>query len=495
MFKLRLNNYRGFLNEEFDFSRVNVLIGENSAGKSSVFKFLRALKQSLRFPNNRDYNLTLFADEKEGNENVDLGNYYETIYNHETDRNLLFAFEFKEDYFNFFLTDAVSIAKKNNKINEAVRKELLEEREKITQILGGKITTPTIFTCELSEDLANHNKIKTTISNSTVGEVVIFFPNIEQEVYVKGESPLCNLTFCNTQNETYTFSEIEYEKMGFTTIVDSDSLKEKIKQKFENGEADRLFWSIAFLLITQNYIRKILSDIKYINPLLSEPAERVYLKRDEKISFDIKDIKEVVYLLSGDNFLKNENLEKFKSDYTQLLSELGLLEEIKPIKENFTRELRVVVNGMENNIKDVGFGVSLQMPIFAQALISENLTKQSRLNGLTNKGETLLIEQPEVHLHPRLQAKFIETLLSIGNNNVYFIETHSEHIIRMLQILVKTKKFDITPDDVSIHYFRKDEKNMIKSKHEINAKTGELSPAFPDGFFDISFNLAFQLID
>lgn len=488
MFKLRLNNYRGFLNEEFDFSRVNILIGENSAGKSSIFKFLLALKQSLRSPNNRDYNLTLSGEE------TDLGNYYETIYNHEIERNLSFSFEFGKEYFDFFLIDAVSIANRNNRVEDAVLEEILHEREKIIEILGGNITTPTIFTCELSEDLANHNKIITTIYNSVIGEVVITFPKIEQEVYVKGEEPLCNVEFKDIQNNIYSFTEIEYGKMGFTTIIDSDSLKGKIKQEFENGKADKLFWSIGFLLISQNYIRHILSDIKYINPLLSNEAKRVYLKRDEKINFDIQNIEEVVYLLSGENFLKNESLEKFKSEYTEILSRFGLLDEIKLNKENFTRELRIVVAGMENNIKDVGFGVSLQMPIFAQALISEKTNSTNRFREKIRKGETLLIEQPEVHLHPRLQAKFIETLLSIGNNNVYFIETHSEHIIRMLQVLVKTKKLDIKTDDISIHYFRKEGKNMVKSEHCINPETGKLNPNFPKGFYDVSSSLVYELI-
>ena len=490
MFKLRLNNYRGFLNEEFDFSRVNILIGENSAGKSSIFKFLLALKQSMRTPNNRDYNLTLSGEE------TDLGNYYETIYNHEIDRNLSFTFEFGQYYFDFFLSDAVFLVNKNknNKIDAVLEKEILEERNKITHILGGRIETSTTITYELNSDLANHHNIVTTIYNDTVGRVSITFPKMEHEIYIKGENPYCNIEFKDTQSEIYAFTEIEYEKMGFTTMVDSDSLKGKIRKEFENGKADKLFWQIGFLLIAQKYVRSIVSDIKYINPLLSDEAQRVYLKRDEKVNFNIKDIAEVVYLLSGENFIKNQGLEKFKLDYTKILSEFGLLDKIYVNKENFTRELRVVVNGMENNIKDVGFGVSLQLPIFAQALISEKTQRKYVINDVVKKGETLLIEQPEVHLHPRLQAKFIETLLSIGNNNCYFIETHSEHIIRMLQVLVKTKKFDIKSDDISIHYFRKEGKNMIKSVHKIE-DDGVLMPNFPKGFYDVSYNLALTLMD
>lgn len=128
--------------------------------------------------------------------------------------------------------------------------------------------------------------------------------------------------------------------------------------------------------------------------------------------------------------------------------------------------------------------MSLQIPIIFQAVLSEFYTRN---------GETLLIEQPEVHLHPNLQSKFIETLLSIGNKNRYFIETHSEHIIRKLQVLVKQKKFSLKPDDITIHYFKREPKQFKISSHRIE-KDGRLNPQFPTGFFDTSYNLIKELL-
>jgi predicted ATPase len=128
--------------------------------------------------------------------------------------------------------------------------------------------------------------------------------------------------------------------------------------------------------------------------------------------------------------------------------------------------------------------VSLQIPILFQALLSEHYTKN---------GQTILIEQPEVHLHPTLQAKFIETLLSIGSKNTYFIETHSEHIIRKLQVLIKNEEFNIKPDDISIHYFRREPLKFKITEHKIS-DNGKLTPAFPSGFYDTSYSLVKQLL-
>ena len=479
MFKLRLNNYRGFVNEEFNFSRVNILIGENSAGKSSIFKFLLALKQSMRSPNNRDYNLTLSGEE------TDLGNYYETIYNHETHRNLSFTFEFGKEYNDFFFKDTFPNL-------------ILEKRNEVANYLANADMVPTILTFEVCNDLSNHKNIVFTASNSSIGNLKVSFPQnentAEQDIYLIGDSPKCDIVFESKYYEqTLSIKDVEYQKQAFLTIVTGDTLKDRIKVDcgLDETEFERLFWHIGYLLIAQNYLQMLLRQVEYVNPIRygDDVAKRGYFENDKKNVRQVKNIKDLV------DFLDTSTTNKiFEVKLTNLLKEFGIVEKFDLRKIGFTREFRIEINDLENNIKDVGFGVSLQLPIFAQALVSEG-TKTLKNGNEIFIGETLLIEQPEVHLHPRLQAKFIETLLSIGNNNFYFIETHSEHIIRMLQVLVKTKKFDIKSDDVSIHYFRKEGKNMVKSKHEINPETGKLSPNFPKGFYDVSYDLAFQLMD
>ena len=472
MFKLKLNNYRGFLNEEFNFSRVNILIGENSAGKSSILKFLLALKQSLRTPNNKESNITLSNDE------TDLGNYKEMIFNHEVHRNLSFSFEFQKDYFDFFLNEG------------------LVKKEVVTNYLGGEISTPTTIDFELTSDLSNHKNIKTKIFNENLGIISFIYSKnnnkAEKDIYIINDSPKCTIHFTSFYyKKDFIFDEIEYEKEAFLTIITSD-LKESIKNTIANKEdINRIYWSIAFLLITQNYIRLHLARIDYINPLLSEPAKRIYLSGDTRNITKIRNIKDLTDYLST-----NTVAPKFKDELSKILSDFGIADviHVKQEKDGYTRELRITINGLDNNIKDVGFGVSLQLPIFAQALISENRTV-IRDGRRIRKGETLLIEQPEVHLHPNLQAKFVDALLKIGSNNVYFIETHSEHIIRKLQLIVKESKHNTKSEDISIHYFKKSGKDMIKSFHQIDQETGKLEPKFPKGFYDVSYELAFQLMD
>ena len=146
--------------------------------------------------------------------------------------------------------------------------------------------------------------------------------------------------------------------------------------------------------------------------------------------------------------------------------------------------LNVKTKGFWANITDVGYGVSLQLPILFQAILSEKFSRNN---------ETLLIEQPEVHLHPSLQSKFIETLLSLGDRNKYFIETHSEHIIRKLQVLIKNNEYNLTSKDVTIHYFKRGADKFEITNHIIN-ENGKLTPKFPSGFFDNSYKLIKDLL-
>ncbi len=471
MFKLKLQNYRGFLNEEFDFSRINILIGENSAGKSSVLKFLLALKQSLYRTNKGEYNLTL------SDFYADLGNYYETVYNHEIDRKLGFSFEFGKDYVEYYTKAAFDFSTNNKQLKQYVEGKL--------QL----IDTPTIVNYEFSNDLSKHNNISLAISNANVGILHFNFDNQTpnnkdaKTYHVLGNSTTCDIIFENfITKQTFHITDVNYTKDGFLTILDNTSLANQIKFNQD------IYFLIHFLSFSQFYIARQLMQIDYINPLLYHIPDRLYIQKDNKKINYINNIRDLI------NFLESpDSPPDFKAKLLTLLADFGLAEDFEIKNAGIAKEFRIKLHELDNNIKDVGFGVSLQLPIFAQALLAE--MEIYSLNKYEQKGKTLLIEQPEVHLHPRLQAKFIETLLGIGNHNVYFIETHSEHIIRMLQVLVKTKKFDLKSTDVSIHYFRKEGKQMVKTAHKIDENTGKLKPNFPKGFYDVSYDLAFQLMD
>lgn len=126
------------------------------------------------------------------------------------------------------------------------------------------------------------------------------------------------------------------------------------------------------------------------------------------------------------------------------LAHFGVIDSfsLRQIAEN-RREYEVRVKRTPTSpevfITDVGFGVSQVLPVLVQSFYAE-------------QNSTIIFEQPEIHLHPRVQADladvFIDAFRSCGVQ--FIIESHSEHLLRRLQRRV-AEAVDITNDDVAIY--------------------------------------------
>ena len=116
----------------------------------------------------------------------------------------------------------------------------------------------------------------------------------------------------------------------------------------------------------------------------------------------------------------------------------------KQMNDPFQLQVKVR-SGSHANIMDVGYGVSQSLPILVDVL-----ERSDRRRG----GEyVFLLQQPEVHLHPRGQAElaslFVQAFKKSGNR--FLIETHSDYIIDRVRISIR--KGLLKPDDVSVLYF------------------------------------------
>ncbi|MBL7916180.1 MAG: DUF3696 domain-containing protein [Bacteroidia bacterium] len=461
MFNLFLHNYRSFQKQKLNFSRVNIFIGENSGGKSSLLKLLLTLKQTLDSPS--EVNLKLSGDL------TDLGNFDEVVYYKKKNRKIVVGFDDELNY-NSYFEDFLGLLDEheNLEVNKANTDKLKSE--------FANSKTSILF--EFSSKLNEHSSIKTVIKNSKLGSVEILQAKGKEDAI--GRQLTCDVIF-NFEDEQGVISNCGAAKEGFLTLIEPE-IKIKCKKYFGN-RGDYFFYKIAYFLVFQNYLQDQIDKIRFVNPIGTSP-KRFYFQEDKKANYKSIDIEKFINILS-DKTLSEKGYKNRINLLNKTLKSFGIADQIDIIRDKQLPVLALNVKTKDfwSNITDVGYGVSLQIPILFQALLSEHYTK----------GQTLLIEQPEVHLHPSLQAKFIETLLGIGNKNTYFIETHSEHIIRKLQILVKKKEFGLRPEDITIHYFKRDPLKFSITSHTINS-SGQLMPAFPAGFFDTSYSLVKQLL-
>lgn len=100
-------------------------------------------------------------------------------------------------------------------------------------------------------------------------------------------------------------------------------------------------------------------------------------------------------------------------------------------------------------------------------------------------------EQPELHLHPKLQTKLAEFFTDVKFKDRYkVIETHSEHIIRKIQVLIAQKS--LNKEEVAVYYF--DKKNgETKIKEMKLSERGLFVDDWPEGFFDEDTKLFSEL--
>lgn len=130
-------------------------------------------------------------------------------------------------------------------------------------------------------------------------------------------------------------------------------------------------------------------------------------------------------------------------------------------------EVRDSVTGVESNLIDVGYGASQVIPILHACL--------SGAEG------PLLVEQPEIHLHPRAQGVLAELLCRTSRQRQVIIETHSVHLINRARLLVA--QGELRSSDVMVVYVSRTRGGSRVHPIPI-LSDGEFDAQWPEGFFD-----------
>ena len=128
---------------------------------------------------------------------------------------------------------------------------------------------------------------------------------------------------------------------------------------------------------------------------------------------------------------------------------------------------------------EVGVGISQVLPVVVVAIA-------------VTATPLVIIEQPELHIHPAIQVQLGDLFIEQSNDHKFFlIETHSEHLLlRLLRRINETFEGELPPDvkpctanDVAIYYLDKGAKGMYVRRLEIS-EDGDSKGDWPDGFFE-----------
>jgi hypothetical protein len=106
-------------------------------------------------------------------------------------------------------------------------------------------------------------------------------------------------------------------------------------------------------------------------------------------------------------------------------------------------QIQISIDDALRNFVDVGYGVSQALPIIVDCLLRQE--------------STFLLQQPEVHLHPKAQAELSSflALLAKEEQKQFLIETHSDYLVDRIRMDVRDGKHGLRPEDVLILYFER----------------------------------------
>ena len=209
-------------------------------------------------------------------------------------------------------------------------------------------------------------------------------------------------------------------------------------------------------------------QINHVSPLRAFP-QRYYLL-DKTIHHKQLNALEGTELAE---ILKNN--PKIRKSINRLFAKFNLAIDVEKVND-IIHKIVVTQDSVRLELTDVGFGISQVLPILVQAHLSPE-------NSLT------IIEQPEIHLHPNMQAWLADALIDIAlkQDKKFLIETHSDALIRRLRLRILDNNSSLTQDEVKIyHLHRTNQKNRSKLEEIQVTANGDIR--WPLDFMDAEIN-------
>ncbi|MBU3694711.1 MAG: DUF3696 domain-containing protein [Rhodocyclaceae bacterium] len=216
-------------------------------------------------------------------------------------------------------------------------------------------------------------------------------------------------------------------------------------------------------------IRRELTGISYLGPLRRKP-ERDYPWNKTNPGDLGSDGKGAIDALLASALLKGEQQNAVVEGVSDWLVRMKLADRLEVRQQGRSNRYELVIHrdGIACNLRDVGIGVSQVLPVLVVAYFAA-------------PGSTVLLEEPEIHLHPLAQSVlaelFVET--SRARNIQFIVETHSEHLFRRMQTLVARQT--ITPADAAMYFVERTgrEANLMALELDESGRVGN----WPEGFF------------
>ncbi len=440
--EIELENVRIFWGSGWHFSLppLSVFCGTNNSGKSTILKTLLLLKQSQ--------DIREHGAERQGRlglvgQQVDLGNYSTLVSHNETHRDILIA---------------ITIADKMP-FSSYKFLCLLNDENLSSTLVSYRLKSRFLF--GISQTASND---EATMTSSPALKKAFYEISIDEKNLLSWEVVVSNSGIRNSPKYEMIIPKKFFDRVnGFKTTKVSEQKPSQETRRFNTSLKGILPFGLSPVTPDETQIipveqplppiirevtsdlDKALSDIHYLGPLRS-PGKRHYVgtpnidtddPTGESIPFLLKE--RAVYHSTVWNCSPHQpsqpseailaNALNFWLYYFRTGNEPpGLTDDTEidvSVKSDLYVEVKIksVTETQSYPLIDSGFGYSQVLPILVKGLLAK-------------PGQTLVVEQPELHLNPALQvrlADFIVAMVRVGKQ--VLIETHSEHIVDAIRVL------------------------------------------------------------
>ncbi|MEL3918162.1 AAA family ATPase [Aeromonas enteropelogenes] len=528
--QITATNYKGFGHLELSIKPITVLLGANSCGKSSTINLVLMLTQSIDtqeemlsplringslvglgepdniIRNRNEENILGISISIDRMKDYDQSSDYPWLYELDTSRAEFLSYVshfvsrlIQENSSLSKILSVKDIVSPNETDPHKIYNSISNTLKKVREVdKNSKLNFPhkgikEYFTLSKFQRTTDILSIIDTIKSSSI-KPKSFHYSIRLNKERKNKLSILSLKILNEHNQIIL--EISIPKPGGSAKITSDIIDNKIlnnskKDILENINAnnlafikkhsERLYYSSTLSILTKNPVASFITwliescsyqlqqamnknNILHVSPLRAFP-QRYYLldKTILRTELDTANGTELAEILKRNTSILDR--------INKLLKAFDLKVRVDNIND-VIHKITVVQDGVELEITDVGFGISQVIPILVQAFISP-------------AGSITIVEQPEIHLHPKMQAWLTDALIqeALTYNKKFIIETHSEAIIRRIRRRVVERAFNLHESDVIIYDIQKDD-NKCSFLNEIEIKpNGDI--VWPEGFLDI----------
>ena len=428
-----INNvtYKGFkcFDEQFlSFRPITLLLGPNNSGKSSLIAGLRLLGQTAAC---YDSNVPLLFTGSLG----DFGTYKDLVFKNSTKRHIEIVVCSTSEKPSQPLGLAGGIQTKMN-LRYRYRSSL---REVILQTVDTFKDNTHLISATFSEDsdrLTIHKLFGKEVPPS-------IRPTVSRDLRMRNFLPYL-----------YYVSSTSKEK-GTPSANFLDGLDRK---------------NFRMINYVSSYLHSLFSSTEYIGAMRMPPA-RTYVFSGERRQHMGAAGQYAPAVLAMDSRRKGSRAKNILQRVVEWMQCAGIASDLKVnliSDRHFEVKLQHPVTHEYENLADVGYGISQVLPVLVGGY---NMTH----------GQMYMVEEPEIHLHPRAQAELGEFLVSLYKNKIQaVVETHSEHLVLRLQQLVANGT--IKEADIVFHYICAKGESKCATELLLDHQ-GRFVNNWPEGFF------------